>query len=91
MVSAFSASAGEPFAERLMRALEAGLAAGGEFDDERAAGLRVADRFDWPVVDLRVDWHEDPIGELRRHWNRYAPQQPAYVARALDPDRAPGF
>jgi uncharacterized Ntn-hydrolase superfamily protein len=91
MVSAFVSSAGEPFPERLMRALEAGLAAGGEFDDERAAGLRVADRYDWPVVDLRVDWHEEPISELRRLWERYAPQQQAYVARALDPDRAPGF
>ena len=90
MVAAFGESAAAPFAERLMRALEAGLAAGGEFDDERAAGLRVAERFDWPVVDLRVDWHEAPIAELRRLWDRYAPQQPAYVARALDPAGAPG-
>lgn len=91
MLAAFAASAGLPLAERLMRALEAGLAAGGEFDDEHAAGLRVADRLDWPVVDLRVDWHEDPIAELRRLWDRYAPQQAAYVARALDAASAPGF
>lgn len=91
MVDAFSAGAGAPFAERLMRALEAGLAAGGEFDDEHAAGLRVAERFDWPVVDLRVDWHAEPIAELRRLWDRYAPQQADYVARALDPEAAPGF
>ncbi|RVT92097.1 DUF1028 domain-containing protein [Rhodovarius crocodyli] len=91
MVAAFEASAGEALAERLMRALEAGLEAGGEFDDEHGAGLLVADRFDWPVVDLRVDWHEEPVAELRRLWERYRPQQAAYIARALDADSAPGF
>lgn len=91
MVAAFTASAGEVLAERLMRALEAGLAAGGEFDDEHGAGLLVADRFDWPVVDLRVDWHDEPVAELRRLWERYQPQQAAYVARALDAETAPGF
>lgn len=91
MVAAFADSAGAPLAERLMLSLEAGLEAGGEFDDEHAAGLRVADRHDWPVVDLRVDWHEEPIAELRRLWQRYAPQQAAYIARAMDADIAPGF
>ncbi len=91
MVAAFTASAGAPLAERLVQALEAGLEAGGEFDDERGAGMLVADRFDWPVVDLRVDWHEEPVAELRRLWTRYAPQQAAYIARALDADSAPGF
>src|SRR5215204_337513 len=47
-------------------ALEAGLAAGGETGEERSAGLHVADVHDWPVVDLRVDWHDEPIAELRR-------------------------
>jgi len=31
-----------------------------------------------PVVDLRVDWHEDPIAELRHLWTLYAPPQAAY-------------
>ncbi|MDB5415826.1 MAG: hypothetical protein JWR10_4161 [Rubritepida sp.] len=91
MVDAFVASPDAPLAERLMLALEAGLAAGGEFDDERGAGLLVADRYDWPVVDLRVDWHDEPVAELRRLWTRYAPQQAAYIARALDAESAPGF
>lgn len=91
MVDSFASSAGAPLAERLMRALEAGLEAGGEFDDEHGAGLLVADRYDWPVVDLRVDWHDEPVAELRRLWTRYEPQQAAYVARALDADSAPGF
>ena len=57
----------------------------------RSAGLLVADRQPWPVVDLRVDWHEQPIAALRALWTEYAPQLEAYVTRALDPDAAPGF
>ena len=72
-------------------ALESGLAAGGEESPVRSAGLLVADRQPWPVVDLRVDWHERPIGELRTLWTEYAPQQDAYVIRAFDPDAAPSF
>ncbi|MBW6399400.1 DUF1028 domain-containing protein [Roseomonas sp. HJA6] len=91
MVDAFVASEGEALAERLMRALEAGLDTGGEFDDEHGAGLLVSETHDWPVVDLRVDWDDAPIAALRALWTRYAPQQAAYVARFLDPRQAPTF
>jgi len=91
MVAAYKESKGQPFAERLMRALEAGLAAGGETGDEHGAGLHVANVYDWPVVDLRVDWHEEPIAELRRIWGLYAPQQAAYESRARAPSVAPSF
>lgn len=91
MVAAFAAAPGDPLAERLMRALEAGLAAGGETGDEHSAGLHVADVHDWPVVDLRVDWHDAPIEELRALWTRYAPQRAAYESRARAPGTAPGF
>ena len=91
MIEEFVASFGEQLAERLMRALEAGLDAGGETGDEHAAGLHVADTYDWPVVDLRVDWHDSPIGELRRVWNLYAPQRAAYESRARAPSAAPSF
>ena len=91
IVAAFAGAAGEDLAERLMRGLEAGLAAGGESGDEHAAGLHVAEIYDWPVVDLRVDWHDNPIGELRRLWNLYAPQRAAYVSRARTPGTAPSF
>ncbi|ARQ00557.1 DUF1028 domain-containing protein [Pseudorhodoplanes sinuspersici] len=91
MVAAFEKSSAESLAERLMRGLEAGLAAGGETGDEHAAGLHVADIYDWPVVDLRVDWHDEPIGELRRIWTLYAPQRAAYESRARAPGTAPSF
>lgn len=90
MVESFErSSAEEHLAERLMTALEAGLAAGGEFMEERGAGLKVSDRHVWPLVDLRVDWHQQPVAELRRIWNDYRPHMASYVARALDPDAAP--
>lgn len=91
MLAAFAAEPDVPLAERLLKGLEAGLAAGGETDDEHAAGLHVAQTYDWPVVDLRVDWHEAPIAELRRLWTLYAPQQAAYEARARVPSVAPAF
>ena len=91
MVAAFAASEGEALPERLLRALEAGKAAGGEGGPEHAAGLHVAERFDWPTVDLRVDWHETPIRELRRLWMLYAPQKDSYVMRAMAPGEAPAF
>jgi uncharacterized Ntn-hydrolase superfamily protein len=91
MVAAFHDTDAHPLPERLMRALEAGLSAGGEISDEHAAGLHVADVYDWPVVDLRVDWHAAPIGELRQLWDLYAPQQAAFIARARAPEAAPSF
>lgn len=91
MIAAYVAASGETLAERLMLALEAGLDAGGETGDEHAAGLHVADTYDWPVVDLRVDWHDEPIAELRRIWTLYAPQRAAYESRARAPGTAPSF
>jgi uncharacterized Ntn-hydrolase superfamily protein len=45
----------------------------------------------WPIVDLRVDWSDDPVSDLLRIWEIYAPQIDDYVQRAIDPSRAPGF
>jgi uncharacterized Ntn-hydrolase superfamily protein len=91
IIRRFEATAGAALAERLLLALEAGLEAGGETGDEHAAGLHVAHVFDWPVVDLRVDWHDRPIAELRALWERYRPQQKDYIARAVNPGAAPSF
>ena len=90
MVTAFGAAKGH-LAERLMQALEAGLAAGGEAGPVHSAGLKVADRLSWPLVDLRIDWAEAPIAMLRVAWDIYAPQMTAYVQRAEDPTGAPSY
>jgi uncharacterized Ntn-hydrolase superfamily protein len=79
-----------PLAERLLHALDEGLAAGGEHQPVRSAHLLVVEADTFPLVDLRVDWHEQPIAELRALWNHYKPQADDFRLRALDPDN-PGI
>lgn len=88
MLTAFVASLGEPLAERLVRALEAGLVAGGEDVPIKAAGLKVCRYHDWPMVDLRVDWADHPIHLLRDIWDAYRPQEADFLEWARDPDAA---
>lgn len=66
MVEAFTRSAVDPLVERLMRALEAGQAAGGDRRGRQSAALVVYGNEDYPLADLRVDEHPDPVAELRR-------------------------
>jgi uncharacterized Ntn-hydrolase superfamily protein len=54
------------FAERLIEALAAGEAAGGDKRGKQAAALRIHAGEDYPLLDIRVDDHEAPIAELRR-------------------------
>ena len=90
MIEDFESSSGH-LADRLLKALEAGLAAGGELGPVQSAGLLVAAEPNWPVVDLRVDWHIDPISELRMIWRNYQPQMQAYITRAKNPANAESF
>lgn len=91
MVAAFDGAAGH-LAARLLAALRAGAACGGEAGPIHSAGVLVVHEVSWPIVDLRVDWSAlDPVGELMALWNLYAPQIADYVQRALDPTRAPKF
>ncbi len=90
MIAAFE-NAPANLVERLVTALEAGLAAGGEDSPVRSAGIYVVDRQVWPICDLRVDWHDTPIAELRRVWSVYEPQMADYVMRAIDPTQAPSY
>jgi uncharacterized Ntn-hydrolase superfamily protein len=82
---------GGPLAERLLAALERGLAAGGESRPVHSAGLLVVAELPWPTVNLRVDWSEQPIRELRLLWERWRLEASDFVTRALDPSRAPKF
>jgi len=89
MVETFEANADQPLAERLLRAIEAGEAAGGELKQVKSAGLVVAHRESFPFVDLRVDLSPQPLVQLRFLWELYQPTADAYVIRAVDPDNAP--
>jgi len=90
MVTAFEQSSGH-LAQRLITALEAGIAAGGEEGPVRSAGVQVVHKVSWPVVDLRVDWGDNPLPKLRTIWNEYQPQLEPYVTRALNPEAAPSY
>lgn len=91
MIAAFEgADGGLP--DRLLAAMHAAVAAGGEAGPVHSAALSVVGDLVWPVVDLRVDWaDEDPIGELDTLWRAYEPQLHDYITRALDPTKAPNY
>jgi uncharacterized Ntn-hydrolase superfamily protein len=80
----FAASAGE-LEVRLMAALRAAVAAGGEAGPVRSAGLSVVSGHGWRDTDLRVDWHDHPITELEKLLDVWLPQRQDYVVRGLDP------
>jgi uncharacterized Ntn-hydrolase superfamily protein len=91
MVQNYQATAGKPFATRLVAALQAGLDQGGEAGPVRSAGLCVVRDVSWPIVDLRVDWSDRPIAALEEAWTCYEPQVEDYVRRASNPSEAPRF
>ncbi len=90
MVEAFDADPALALPERLLRAMEAGHAAGGEPKLIKSAALLVADKESFAYVDLRVDYDQRPLEQLRWLWEIYEPSATTYVARAIDPDSVPG-
>ena len=91
MTEGFSRHADLHLAERLLCAIEAGVAAGGEEGPTHSAALLVAGENAWPLVDLRLDWSDDPVGELRDLWILYEHQMNDYLDRALNPAVAPAY
>jgi len=91
MIAAFMKFPEQHLAHRLVLALEKGLEAGGEVNPVKSAGLLVVHNQPWPLVDLRVDWHDSPIIMLRELWERYEPQMNTFLLWALSPDRVPPF
>ena len=72
LAETFEQTAGRPLAERLLDCLDAAEAAGGDSRGRQSAALLVVERdggyagLSDTLVDLRVDDHADPLGELRR-------------------------
>ena len=62
----FAVSAGRPLAERLIAAMQAGEAAGGDKRGKQSAALRLHAGEDYPGLDIRVDDHDEPLRELQR-------------------------
>lgn len=66
MLTAWQAASDQSLAERLLTAMEAGEAAGGDKRGRQAAALLVHEGQPYPALDLRVDDHAEPLPELRR-------------------------
>jgi uncharacterized Ntn-hydrolase superfamily protein len=64
--AAYIANDTSPFAQRLIAAMRAGEAAGGDKRGRQSAALLICGDDEWPALDLRVDDHADPLSELDR-------------------------
>ena len=83
-IRAYEAQAALPFARRLIAAMRAGEAAGGDKRGKQSAALLIHDGENYPLYDLRVDDHADPLGELarledvaRQRWVHFRRQMPS--------------
>ena len=77
-----------PVPERLMAAMEAGEAAGGDRRGRQSAAMVMTTTEDFPDLDLRVDDHPQPLAELRRLleiWRRERAPGLAFAPRKADP------
>lgn len=66
IADAFAREPGASLPSRLIAALEAGAAAGGDLEGERSATIYIVADEEYPLWDIRVDEHNEPIAELRR-------------------------
>ena len=81
----YLANAGMPFARRMIAAMRAGEAAGGDKRGRQSAALLIYGEEEWSDLDLRVDDHIDPLTELERleavsrerwvHFRKYLPSR----------------
>jgi uncharacterized Ntn-hydrolase superfamily protein len=95
---AFIAGQALPFAQRLIAAMHAGEAAGGDKRGKQSAALLIYGDDEWSALNLRVDDHTDPLAELERleqvsrerwvHFRKFLPtrQNPAGITdrRTID-------
>jgi uncharacterized Ntn-hydrolase superfamily protein len=77
---AYDAGSELPFAERLIAAMQAGEAAGGDKRGKQAAALLICSAEAYPFLDLRVDDHADPLTELLRLYVKSLERYQPFVA-----------
>lgn len=87
----FLRTEGLPLTERLIMALAKGFQLGGELDQEHSIGLLVHTDEPFAFVDLRVDYSDQPLEDLKKLWEIYKPQANDYKIRAVMPELAPSY
>jgi len=90
-LTSFEAAETLPLPERLMRAMLAGQAAGGDRRGRQSAAMRLITTEDFPDLDLRVDDHPDPLAELDRLLGLWREQAEARLAAAPRRANPAGF
>ncbi len=85
MAAAMEESAEEELSDRLMASVEAGAAAGGQAEGQFSGALLVYGDEPFAELDLRVDYHEGAVAELRRIYDWFRPIIPYYLERSHDP------
>lgn len=85
MARALEASREEDVEVRLMKAIDAGTAAGGQPDGQRSAAVLVMENEGYPIINLRVDDHPEPMKELWRIFAKLHPLVPYYRERPDNP------
>jgi uncharacterized Ntn-hydrolase superfamily protein len=93
--AAYLAGGAMPFPRRLVEAMLAGEAAGGDKRGKQSAALLIHEREEWSALDLRVDDYDDPLAELerleqvsRKHWVHFRKFLPTRQNPAGVTDRA---
>ena len=93
--AAYAANADLPFARRLIAAMQAGEAAGGDKRGKQSAALVIHGDEEWSELELRVDDHADPLAELarleqlsREHWVHFRKYLPSRRDRVGTTDRS---
>jgi uncharacterized Ntn-hydrolase superfamily protein len=93
--AAYRANLGAPFPRRLIAAMRAGEAAGGDKRGKQSAALLIHGEEAWSDLDLRVDDHADPLAELdrlerlsRTHWMVFRRFLPSHKDRVGVTDRS---
>ena len=90
MIAGFESAQGS-FGSRLLDALLAGVAAGGEAGPLHSAGMLIGGEPSWPMAELRIDWDDNPIEKMQAGWAVYEPQVSDYITRAYNPEGAPAY
>ncbi|WP_368653890.1 DUF1028 domain-containing protein [Ornithinibacillus sp. 4-3] len=76
-----------PLAERLISSIEVGFELGGEIGPEHSIALVVYTDYEFPLIDLRADYCDDPLAELKRLWGVWKEEAKIYETNAVEPPK----